>query len=138
MRFSSDDWNIEQIEARLRDQVCSRCIDRDESGACELRDRNACMLIEKLPQVIAVVLGTRSPQIGPYVASIHDTVCPRCENIRADGSCRLRETDECTLDLYLSAVVETVEEHFGRGTTPKLTHIQRALPDAPTDMGCWD
>lgn len=137
MRLNSDDWNLQQIEAKLRDRVCSGCIDRDNDGACGLRDRRACVLAEKLAQVTGVVLGTQSATVGPYAESIRQAICPRCEHTRPDGSCLLRESDECMLDLYLTDVVETIEEHFGRGHAPKLIHIRRACPE-PVSMGCWD
>ncbi len=137
MRLNSDDWNLQQIEAKLRDRVCSGCIDRGD-GPCELRERRACVLTEKLAQVTGVVLGTQSARIRPYAESIREAICPRCEHTRPDGSCALRESDKCMLDLYLSDVVETIEEHFGRGHAPKLIHIQHAVPDCVMDMGCWD
>lgn len=138
MRFISDDWNIQQIEAKLRSRICSNCIDGRGDGTCSLPDPSACVLTGKLAQVTAAVLGTQSAKIAPYAMSVRDTICPRCEHTRPDGTCALRETDECMLDLYLSDVVKTIEEHFGRGQGPKLVHIQRACPEMRREMGCWD
>jgi hypothetical protein len=112
--FRTDDWNLQQIEAMLREKICSACQDRRLDGSCERRDAGSCLLFQKLPLAVVAVAGLNSPHLEPYIESIRQVVCRRCELLGQDGTCPARERHDCRLDLSMPVLVEVIEEHFGR------------------------
>jgi hypothetical protein len=73
--------------------------------------------MEKLPLAAEAILEVSSDRIEPYIESIRNRVCVRCEYWDPDGNCTRRDTDNCMLSSYLPLVVEAIEEHLGQSFT---------------------
>jgi len=111
----------ERLAALIREKICAVCIDRNVDGSCNRFTEGTCTLMEKLPAAAKAILEVNSDRIDPYIQSIRDCVCIRCEFWDPDGTCARRDTDNCMLSSYLPVVVEAIEEHFGRAFTPQAT-----------------
>ena len=112
----------EKLHALLREKICTVCIDRNVDGSCDREEEGRCTLIQKLPEVADAVLKVSSNRMDPYIQSIRENVCARCELRNLDGSCDQRDTDQCMLNSYLPLVVEAIEEHFEKEFRP-LDHV---------------
>jgi hypothetical protein len=96
-------------------KVCQKCIDGDGHGNCRLGTVDECALKVYLPQIVEVVLATRSPHIDPYVQGLRQKVCGGCRHQSAEGNCLLRNEADCALDRYFPLVVEVIEEMRQQG-----------------------
>ncbi len=112
----------QKLHALLREKICTVCIDRNVDGSCDREEEGRWTLIQKLPEVAGAVLKVSSNRMDPYIQSIRENVCARCELRNLDGSCDQRDTDQCMLNSYLPLVVEAIEEHFEKDFRP-LDHV---------------
>lgn len=92
----------------IRRRVCSVCLDQRDDGACGLTGRT-CAIEAHLPQIVEAVIAIKSDRMEDYVAAIQAQVCSRCASA-AGPHCELRDRAECSLDAYLSLVIDAVEE----------------------------
>jgi hypothetical protein len=92
----------EEYMAEIREQVCSRCIERPPDGPPCAPQGKRCGVEVNLPQLVDAVHAGRSVLMDPYIAHFHDEVCAHCEN---------RPTDQCPcpLDYLLELAVEAIE-----------------------------
>ena len=104
---------LEEYLAEIRQQVCSRCIDRPPGGPpCGPLGKN-CGIELHLPEIVEVAHAARSRVMDPYIERFHSEVCPMCA-VRPTRHC------PCPLDpLLLLAIeaIETVDERHGRLAT---------------------
>lgn len=98
----------EYMEA-IRHRVCSVCLDSRDDASCGLTGR-LCAIEKHLPRLVAVLSSIDSPRIDDYAEAVRAQVCPSCDSQDADQHCSLREQAACSLDAYLSLVVDAVEE----------------------------
>ena len=101
---------LQSLEAALRRQVCSVCVDRNVDGSCDLDAHHECVLFDRLPQVAKTILLVQSGTIGDYMSAIRENICAQCSHQRLDGSCDKREEVRCALDRYLPLIVDVIEE----------------------------
>jgi hypothetical protein len=110
------DPDLQEYLDEIRQQVCSRCIERPPGGPpCEPRGKR-CGIELNLKGLVDAVQTVRSDSVDPYIPVYHDHVCPQCTS-RTTGQC------PCPLDyLFLLAVeaIETVDER--RRMATNLTH----------------
>ena len=90
----------------IREQVCSRCIERPPGGPPCAPLGKRCGVEINLPQIIEAVHAKYSRTMEPYTANFHDMVCTQCPN---------RTTEQCPRPmeyLLILAVqaIETVDE----------------------------
>ena len=104
----------EQLEAVVRERICSVCSDRTVEGECGREEPSSCALFRLFPEVAQAVTATQSDDIRDYIAAIRHRVCSVCRDELADGSCENRDQVQCALDAYLMLVVDAIEEATGR------------------------
>ena len=102
---------LDEYMAEIRQQVCSRCIDRPRGGPPCAPQGKQCGIELHLAEVVEVAHASRSRVMDPYMERFHCDVCAHCAT---------RETRHCPcpLDpLLLLAIqaVETVDERHGCG-----------------------
>jgi hypothetical protein len=105
---------LEELEAVVRNRICSVCTDRTVDGKCGLEEPEGCALFRLFPEVAKAIQATNSDQIGDYIDAIRQTVCSACNERAADGTCEVREQVRCALDAYLLLIVEIIEEATGK------------------------
>ena len=124
-RCAMDETQIGRLATRILEKICAVCPDRNVDGSCERLASGECSLLEKLPQAAEAVLKVSSDSMEPYIQSIRDNVCVKCDRSYADLSCDARRADRCMLDSYLPLVVEAIEEHFGRSFETAAVRLAR-------------
>jgi hypothetical protein len=86
----------------LREDVCSRCIERRPNAPPCAPVGKSCGIEEHVSELVALCQSTDSSQIAPYIDKLHDEICPDCK--AKDGpDC------PCPLDYLLQLAVETME-----------------------------
>jgi hypothetical protein len=106
--------SLVEIEAIVRDKICSVCSDRRVDGNCGLEQPAACALFRLFPQVAKAIQSVQSDDIGDYIQAIRRNVCSVCSEQQADGTCDMRREVQCALDAYLLLVVDAIEEATGK------------------------
>ncbi len=109
---------LDELEAIVRNRICSLCSERTVEGACGAEEPEHCSLLTLFPLVAQAVMATESEDIQSYVDAIHEHVCSVCIDQRLDGTCPQREQKSCALDAYMPQVVEAIEEALGRPLRP--------------------
>lgn len=99
----------QQIESKLREEICPRCARWTEHAACSLPPSRSCAVFKALPEVIDIVRRTRSQRIDPYAETLRLRVCAVCPHEDDHGTCPMRDHIDCALDAYLPMVVDLVE-----------------------------
>jgi hypothetical protein len=98
--------SLEELEAIVRNRVCSVCSDRTVDGTCGREEPSDCALFRLFPEVARAILATDSSDIRDYIEAIRKNVCAVCLEQDSEGSCEVREQVRCALDAYLMVVVE--------------------------------
>lgn len=88
--------------AELREQVCSKCIVRQEGGPPCSPHGQPCGIERHVPQLVQICRTTDSALMDPYIQQLHDTICADCEY-------QDKPTCPCPLDYLLQLAVEAVE-----------------------------
>ncbi|HLK62934.1 MAG TPA: hypothetical protein VKU19_05820 [Bryobacteraceae bacterium] len=125
--------SLAQLEAIIRNKICSVCSDRTVNGECGLENPSSCALFRLFPQVAEAVQSVSSNDIDAYLQAIRSNVCSICSEQQADGSCEPRREVQCALDAYLLLVVDAIEEATGK--TFDKTHIGPATGGSPVTIG---
>ena len=105
---------LEQLEAAVRNRICSICAKRTVEGLCGDQEPEHCSLFTLFPLVAQAILATDSDDLQPYIDAIHEHVCSVCIDQRLDGTCPQRDQKQCTLDTCMPQVVQAMEEALGR------------------------
>ena len=94
--------DLEPYMATIREQVCSRCIERPPGGPpCQPLGKR-CGVELNLRELVDAVHKEHANWMGPYIDRFHEDVCAHCEN---------RPTDQCPcpLEYLLELAVEVIE-----------------------------
>jgi hypothetical protein len=108
------DRSFDELEAIVRNRICSVCTERTTGGECGLEEDSSCALFRLFPQVAQAIQSVDSNDIHQYIDAIRSNVCSVCQEQARDGSCEVRQQVQCALDAYLVLVVEAIEEATGR------------------------
>jgi hypothetical protein len=108
------DRSFEELEAIVRNRVCSVCTERTGEGQCGLEEPARCALFRLFPLVAQAIQSVTSNDIQPYIDAIRRNVCSVCQDQEQDGSCEARRQVQCSLDAYLLLVVDAIEEATGK------------------------
>jgi hypothetical protein len=108
------DRSFEELEAIVRNRICSVCTERTDEGQCGLEDPSSCALFRLFPQVAQAIQSVKSNDIQEYIEAIRRNVCSVCQEQAQDGSCETRKQVQCALDAYLLLVVNAIEEATGK------------------------
>ena len=86
----------------IREQVCSRCVERPFGGPPCAPLGKRCGIELNLPLLVEAVHQVRSDQMEPYIAVFHDHVCAVCPT---------QPTDQCPcpLEYLLILAVQAIE-----------------------------
>jgi hypothetical protein len=94
--------NLDEYMSEIREQVCSRCIERPPGGPpCHTLGRQ-CGIELNLPELIDAVHEVHSDSMLPYEAIFHNVVCEQCP-VRTTTEC------PCPLDSLLILAVQAIE-----------------------------
>src|SRR5262245_16506500 len=96
--------------AEIREQVCSRCVERPEGGPPCTPLGKVCGIELHLPELIESIHTQRSGLIDPYLEHNRRHVCEHCVHLHG-SSC------PCPMDslaVLLVEAVETVDRRHGR------------------------
>ena len=105
---------MEELEAVVREKICSVCTDRTVDNTCGLEDPSTCALFRLFPQVARAVQSVHSDDIMDYIQAIRAGVCSVCAEQDSDGHCEARQQVRCALDAYLIPVIDAIEESTGK------------------------
>jgi hypothetical protein len=108
------DRSFEELEAIVRNRICSVCTERNSAGQCGLEEPSSCALFRLFPQVAQAIQSVNSNDIQPYIDAIRRNVCSVCQDQEPDGTCEVRRQVQCSLDAYLLLVVDAIEEATGK------------------------
>ena len=108
------DRSLEELEAIIRNRICSVCTERTTEGECGLESPSSCALFRLFPQVAQAIQSVTSDDIHQYIEAIRRNVCTVCGEQASDGSCEVRQQVQCSLDAYLLLVVDAIEEATGK------------------------
>lgn len=98
----SEGTELEEYRKAIREQVCSRCIERPPGGPPCAPLGKRCGIEISLAALIDAVHGVRSQTMDPYIDRFHDEVCTHCPN-------RVTDQCPCPLDALLLLAVEAIE-----------------------------
>jgi hypothetical protein len=101
---------LEYLE-EIREQVCSRCIERPPGGPPCAPLGKTCGVELHLAEVVDAVHQVRSNLIAPYLDQNRATVCAHCAN-RGSDDC------PCAMDylaVLLVEAIETVDARYADG-----------------------
>ena len=108
------DQSLVDLEAIVRNRICSVCTSRTSDGDCGLEEPSSCALFRLFPEVAQAIQSVRSDDIRQYIEAIRRNVCTVCQDRASDGSCETRQQVQCSLDAYLLLVVDAIEEATGK------------------------
>lgn len=100
---------IQAYWQKVREGVCTQCLDGDDAGHCRIDPVWECPLQMYFSQIVGVVRQLRSGMADP-VREVRSIVCGYCQYQTGSGNCRLHEEIECPLDRHLAEVVRIIGE----------------------------
>lgn len=98
--YSADE--LQEYLAEIRNQVCSRCVERPSGGPPCAPLGKKCGVERFLPQYVEAIHEVHSPSIEPYLDKLHSAVCGGCDRKGSEGC-------PCPLDYLLVLMVQAVE-----------------------------
>jgi hypothetical protein len=106
-------FELAEYMGAIRDQVCSRCIERPPGGPPCAPQGKRCGIEMHLPEIVEVVHRSRGRSMEPYIERFHNDVCAHCAN---------RPTDQCPcpLDYLLLLAVEAIESVDAQRTNAEI------------------
>lgn len=100
---------LDRYQEAITKAVCMQCMERTGRGICSIGVSEDCALNRFLPEVVSIVKTIDSELLHDYVHEFHNVICVSCRD-NQDGSCKLRGTLYCPLDLYFPLIVKTIKE----------------------------
>jgi hypothetical protein len=106
----------------IREQVCSRCVERPPGGPPCAPLGKVCGVEMHLPQLIESIRSIHSGLVVPYLQHDREVICAHCEFLES-SIC------PCPMDYLAALIIEAVEEvdrrRAGRATEH---HFVASLP----------
>ncbi len=93
---------LDEYLAEIREQVCSRCIERPPGGPPCAPHGKRCGIELHLAEIVEVCHAAKGNSMEPYIERFHSDVCSHCA-IRPTNQC------PCPLDYLLLLAVEAIE-----------------------------
>jgi len=94
--------DLQEYLEEVRNQVCSRCIERPPGGPPCAPLGKRCGIELNLKRLVDAVHTVHSDSVDPYIGVFHDEVCTNCTN-RPTSQC------PCPLEYLLLLAVEAIE-----------------------------
>ena len=104
------DLRLQEYLKEIREEVCSRCVERPPGGPPCLPLGKWCVIEVNLPSLVEAIHAQSSPLMDPYLDNVHSQVCTLCPR-RGQDDCRCPGEYLMTL---VTQAVETVDERFRR------------------------
>ena len=100
----------DELERRLKDNVCPICVSFALDGTCTLEAFETCPIDLYLSRLVAIIeeLGHR-PWMEDYFEQMYRDICPGCKGRVDKDYCPPRDEGDCALYTYLPTVVRTIE-----------------------------
>lgn len=97
-----NDAELEEYMSAIRQEVCTRCIERPPGGPPCAPLGKRCGIEVNLRRLVDAVHSVHSTQMDEYIEHFHNEVCTYCPN---------RPTDQCPcpLEYLLLLAVEAIE-----------------------------
>ena len=95
--------DLEEYLGEIRQQVCSRCIERPEGGPPCAPVGKQCGIELNLRQLVDSVHGVHSKAMDRYMDHFHDEVCAQCPALDTDDC-------PCALKYLLLLAVQAIED----------------------------
>ena len=109
--------NLQELERRLKEQICPVCIERGVDGSCNLWDLNECPITSHLPRLVEVVRSVHSDLMEDYVERVRQDICSNCESALSPlGKCDVRNEGHCALNAYLLLIVQIIDDFLAEKT----------------------
>ncbi|MFO0967622.1 MAG: hypothetical protein U0793_18840 [Gemmataceae bacterium] len=86
----------------IRDQVCSRCIERPPGGPPCAPLGKVCGIELHLPELVQAIRAGDSPFIADYLVRNRDKICSHCAYLHTEHC-------PCPMDYLVTLIVGTVE-----------------------------
>ena len=86
----------------LREQVCSRCIERQTGGPPCAPLGKRCGIEQHVPKLVQICRTTDNVLMDPYIEKLHEQICEDCA-FKDEPTC------PCPLEYLLQLAVEAVE-----------------------------
>ena len=99
--------DLEDYLTEIREQVCSRCIERPEGGPPCAPLGKRCGIELNLRRLVDAVHGVHSRSMDEYMRHFHEEVCAQCPALDTDDC-------PCALKYLLLLAVQAIEEVDGR------------------------
>lgn len=93
----------EEYLAKIRERVCSRCVERPPEGPPCLPHGKICGIELHLPELIETVGRCNSVCINPYLEENRTHICTSCPHLHG-------EQCPCPMDRLAVLLVEAIEE----------------------------
>ncbi len=100
---------LDRYQVAIATEVCMQCMEHSGRGICSIGVFEDCALNRFFPEVVSIVKTIDSTMLHDYVHEFHTVICVSCRE-NQDGSCKLRGTPNCPLDLYFPLIVKTIKE----------------------------
>lgn len=94
---------LQEYLDEIRQDVCSRCVERPEGGPPCAPLGKPCGIELHLPQLIEAVHRVHSDWIGPYLEYNHQAICPHCPARGDSYNC------PCPMESLIALIVPAVE-----------------------------
>src|SRR5262245_33269717 len=94
--------DLQEYLDEIRQEVCSRCVERPEGGPPCGPLGKVCGVELHLPQLVAAVREVHSDWMGPYLYNTHQKVCQGCPHLH-------RDCCPCPMDTLALLVAQAVE-----------------------------
>ena len=102
---------LDEYWESISERVFAHCLDeKDGAGNVRLTAEAQCTIKRFLPEIVQIVKNIESDRLDPYIDALRQTICTKCEYIKADGSCEQRARADCCLDRYFPLIVEALSE----------------------------
>jgi hypothetical protein len=118
---------LQEYLDEIRDQVCTRCVERPPEGPPCKPLRRMCGIELHLREYLKAIHTRKSGSIVPYLDDIHQQICSGCA-FRAGERC------PCPLDylvVLLVQAVDTVDQRNGKqgcsGLPSRCSHCEELL-----------
>ena len=100
----------------LREQVCSRCIERQTGAPPCAPLGKQCGIEHHLPKLVEICRATNNVLMAPYSENLHEQICSDCV-FKEEPTC------PCPLRYLLQLAVEAVETVERRRATMQATRL---------------
>jgi len=98
----STNAELDEYMAEIREQVCSRCIERPPGAPPCAPHGKSCGIELHLAEIVEVCHKSQGGLLEPYQTRFHEEVCSHCAN-RSTPQC------PCPLDYLLPLAIEAIE-----------------------------